>query len=382
MTLRSEKPTIESIQWPKGIDEQSFLNEYWQKRPLLIRQAFPQFKTPLVADELAGLSLEPDVASKIISCDQRGDYHLEFGPFDEDRFEQLTDPLWSLLVTDVEKSLPELSSYIEPFRFLPDWRIDDLMISYAPDRASVGAHIDEYDVFLLQASGIRCWSIDARTNTAHQLREQGDLKILQKFDATDTWELLPGDMLYLPPGIAHHGIAKGSECTTWSIGFRAPLISEMIARISELLSEKISHRRFQDGSLQPAVQGEISAEVIAQFKQLWDEATSVTSENFANMLGQWLTESTTTDEFRVAGEQSSGGNLVCKAPGSRFAWIEKNAASATLFVDGSAFDCSMELAWQLCQCSPSNPFDITSGNHTDAALIQALVCNGNLQECS
>ena len=151
---------IGPIQWPSDIDECIFLDQFWQKKPLLIRQAFPDFVTPLPADELAGLSLEPDTSGRIIVRDSNGAYTLEHGPFAENRFATLTDNQWSLLVTDVEKHIPEFIAYLQPFRFIPDWRIDDLMVSYAPDGASVGAHVDDYDVFLLQASGKRRWLIE------------------------------------------------------------------------------------------------------------------------------------------------------------------------------------------------------------------------------
>ena len=120
MNEPSELPTVPtSIQWPEGMNEAIFLRDYWQQKPLLIRQAFPEFQTPLDADELAGLSLEPETTPRIITQDDRGNYHLEYGPFVEDRFASLTDNNWSLLVTDVEKHIPELTGYLHPFQFLP-----------------------------------------------------------------------------------------------------------------------------------------------------------------------------------------------------------------------------------------------------------------------
>jgi len=367
----NQPPAIDSIQWPNGMDKRHFLDHYWQKKPLLIRQAFADFSTPLTAEELAGLSLEQDVASKLIRCDDQGEYHLEYGPFDESYFQALTDDRWSLLVTDVEKYVPELACWLEPFRFLPDWRIDDLMISYAPNGSSVGAHVDEYDVFLLQASGTRHWAIDARTNSGHQHRQHGDLKILAKFEPSDSWDLQPGDMLYLPPGIAHHGIARGNECTTWSIGFRAPLLSEMVARLSELLSETLPHSRYADGRLTPAVPGEISADTITRFKKQWHAVTTLSDEQFSDLLGQWLTQSAGAADYAYSDTSlaieggytdalavnngngttiSAGATKLCKAPFSKFAWIAdtyeptnsttntylKSSSDVTLFVDGTS----------------------------------------------
>ncbi|MFK7893026.1 MAG: cupin domain-containing protein, partial [Granulosicoccus sp.] len=138
-----DKPAHRHVSWPEGLDESVFLRDYWQQKPLLLRDAFPGFETPLTADELAGLSVETDTTARLITCDDDDIYQLENGPFPEERFAQLTDNRWSLLVTDVEKLLPELRAWMEPFSFLPQWRVDDLMISYAPDGASVGAHVDE-----------------------------------------------------------------------------------------------------------------------------------------------------------------------------------------------------------------------------------------------
>lgn len=129
--MQPSKPASE-LSWPDGISQEIFLADYWQQQPLLLKQALPEFSTPLSADELAGLALEPETTPRLITQDRNGLFHLEYGPFDEDRFSTLTENNWSLLVTDVEKHLPDLTQYLAPFQFLPTWRIDDLMISYAP----------------------------------------------------------------------------------------------------------------------------------------------------------------------------------------------------------------------------------------------------------
>jgi len=341
------------IHWPEGIDLQVFLDQYWQKKPLLIRQAFPEFVTPMPADELAGLSMEPDTTARIITQANNGAYHLEHGPFDEERFSILSGNQWSLLVTDVDKHIPQFSAFLQPFRFISDWRIDDLMVSYAPEGASVGAHVDEYDVFLLQASGVRTWHIDARQNVSHQMRDDGDLKILANFEPTDTWNLLAGDMLYLPPGTAHHGIAHSENCTTWSVGFRAPRLPDLIARVAELLSDQMAPERYTDSALTPARAGEISHDSIRRFKSIWVQATSLNDEDFANLLGRWLTESSASAsspevfESPVADGSCKQDMLLEKQPSSRFAWVGAAQEAATLFVDGESFACSQKFAQQL-----------------------------------
>jgi len=381
------KPTplaaASAIQWPDGMDEQYFLDNYWQEKPLLIRQALPEFSTPLPADELAGLSLEPEANSRIITRDNDGQYKLEHGPFDEDRFSTLTDNQWSLLVSDVEKLIPEFAIYMQPFRFIPDWRIDDLMISYAPDGASVGAHVDEYDVFLLQGSGVRRWSIDARADTNHQLMNNGDLKILSNFQATDSWELQAGDMLYLPPGMAHHGVAVGEDCTTWSIGFRAPYLPEFVAHLAELISEQMTPARYRDGRLTPAQQGEISKTSIQRFKAIWEEFTQLDDSEFARLLGCWLTESSVmappadNDPAQLAQADKAMTLTVAKSPYCRFAWVEQQGETALLFYNGAALPCSTEFATTICS-QMSMTLVLSDLNASDEIALQKLLDTGCL----
>ena len=392
----SDTPLVfhQTIQWPEGINAQHFLDEYWQKKPLLIRQAFPDFVTPLPADELAGLSLEPETTGKLITRNDKGAYHLEYGPFDEERFATLTGNDWSLLVTDVEKHIPELAAFLQPFRFIPDWRIDDLMVSYAPDGASVGAHVDEYDVFLLQGSGVRTWRIDARNDVKHPMRSDGDLKILASFTATDTWDLDPGDMLYLPPNTAHHGIAQGEDCTTWSIGFRAPRLPDLVSRMAELISEEMALDRYRDGQLTPLLRGEISPDSIARFKDVWNQATRIDDEKFACLLGRWLTESNATNfeddtHFKndSPGSSSAPGSSnhpaklsLSKDPFSRFAWTrtKDSGDQATLFVDGNSFSCSVALAVSLCAAEPGAELEEHTFTENDDALVTTLIEAGSL----
>ena len=366
-----------TIQWPDGIDEHVFLNEYWQKKPLLLRQAFPGFDTPLPADELAGLSLEEDTTPRLITRNTDGHYELEHGPFNEDRFSTLGASDWSLLVTDVEKHIPELSAYLTPFSFLPSWRIDDLMISYAPVGASVGAHIDEYDVFLLQASGNRRWSIDSQSDQPRNFVEDSTLKLIESFNATDSWELEPGDMLYLPPGVGHHGVASAEPCTTWSIGFRAPAISDVVIRLSELITEELPPARYTDGKLRTAVPGEITQDALDRFRQLWQDTISVDDSQFASLVARMITESGVAEnipEEELANNSSAPELTLYKAPFTQMAWYgassKKPDEPVSLFVNGDLFYCSQALAIALCG---NYPVTLPDGlNNADSALISQL----------
>jgi len=267
-----------ALQWPAGLTEEAFLNDYWQKKSLLLKQALADFQTPIDPDELAGLSLEQDVSARLVLHSSDDQYQMESGPFEASRFESLTGHDWSLLVTDVEKHIPDFRQYLQPFSFLPSWRIDDLMISYAPLGASVGAHVDEYDVFLLQASGTRRWEIDTSASPNLTVKSGSGLKILEHFQPNEQFDLVPGDILYLPPGVPHHGHALSDNCTTWSIGFRAPTQINILSEFAENLAESLEAQHFRDPPLKRACPGEITAESLQAIEQLWKAATQLSED--------------------------------------------------------------------------------------------------------
>ena len=169
----------------------------------------------------------------------RTPWELRRGPFTEEDFLELPETHWTLLVSDVEKQAPDMAALIEPFRFVPDWRIDDLMISYAPEHGTVGPHVDDYDVFLLQALGQRRWQISTQPVDPDNFLPDTELRIMDEFEPVQDWVLEPGDLLYLPPKVAHHGVALG-PCMTCSIGFRAPLHSDMVGRYVDFLMEDVT----------------------------------------------------------------------------------------------------------------------------------------------
>jgi len=336
------------INWPDALSAQLFLDNYWQKKPLLIRQAFVQFDSPISPDELAGLAIEPDTTPRLVLQAEDGSYHLEHGPFAESRFTDLTDNNWSLLVTDVEKYLPDLSTYLKPFTFLPSWRIDDLMISYAPAGASVGAHVDQYDVFLLQASGSRQWQIDASDYPDLALQTESDLKLVANFNATDTYVLAPGDMLYLPPGVPHHGIADSDNCTTWSIGFRAPTDAEIAMGFAEMLSTSLAGSRYNDPSLTIATPGEISQAVLDVFGARWRSMSQLSKEQLQAFTGMLLT-APANKEHREFYELSDAKNgCWSKHPFSRAAFTGEGE-TVILYADAVTYpQCSRAFAQIVC----------------------------------
>ena len=225
---------------------EEFLRDYWQQKPLLIRQAFPNFISPLSPDELAGLACETDTARIVLEKGGKQPWEVRHGPFDEDEFAHLPDSHWTLLVNDTDQFLPELKAVLEPFRFLPDWRIDDLMISFAVEGGSVGPHIDEYDVFLIQAQGKRRWQINQQAPDKQNFLPDLELRIMRDFQVEQEWVLEPGDMLYLPPNVPHYGVAL-DQCMTYSVGFRAPTQADMLEKlVDDLLDEPRLRQRFSD----------------------------------------------------------------------------------------------------------------------------------------
>lgn len=234
-----------------GISSREFLRDYWQKKPLLIRQAIPSFESPVSPDELAGLSLEEEVESRLVIEHGETPWELRRGPFSEDTYQSLPERDWTLLVQAVDQLVPEVAELIEHFRFLPNWRIDDVMISFAAPGGGVGPHFDNYDVFLLQAHGQRRWRVGQMCDGDSPVLQHADLRILADFQGTDEWVLEPGDMLYLPPRLAHFGTAEDA-CMTYSLGFRAPSAAEVLTHFTDFLAQFLpEEERYSDADLVP-----------------------------------------------------------------------------------------------------------------------------------
>ena len=219
-----------------SISPQEFMRVYWQKRPLLIRQAIPGMQALLSRKALFALASEEDVESRLVSGDGGSQpWQMRSGPFKPRALPPVSRPNWTLLVQGVDLHVDVFADLRDRFRFIPDARLDDVMVSYASDGGGVGPHFDSYDVFLLQAHGHRRWRISAQKNL--QLRDDVPLKILSVFKPGKTMLLAPGDMLYLPPHYAHEGVAEG-ECMTYSIGFRTPERREMAAELLSRITEQ------------------------------------------------------------------------------------------------------------------------------------------------
>ncbi|BDB68747.1 JmjC domain-containing protein [Comamonas thiooxydans] len=207
-----------------GLTASQFMRKHWHKKPLLVRQAIPDFKAPIPRARLLAMAGEDGVESRLIQQLEGDNWKLSHGPLSRRSLPALTKPGWTVLVQGVDMHDAKAHELLQQFRFVPEARLDDLMISFATDQGGVGPHFDSYDVFLLQAQGRRRWRIGRQKDLS--LQQGKPLKILSNFEPEEEFVLEPGDMLYLPPKWAHDGVAEG-ECMTYSIGFRSPDRSEL-----------------------------------------------------------------------------------------------------------------------------------------------------------
>ena len=325
-----------------GLTAREFLRDYWQKKPLLVRQAFPDFESPLEPDELAGLALEEEVESRLILEHGERPWELRRGPFEEDSFADLPERDWTLLVQAVDQCVPEVAELLESFRFLPSWRIDDVMVSFAAPGGSVGPHFDNYDVFLLQGHGQRNWKIGQVCDSDSPLLDHADLRILADFQQSDEWTLEPGDMLYLPPRLAHHGVAV-DDCLTYSVGFRAPSAAEVLTHFTDFLGQFLpDEERYSDADAQPVSDPhQIQHDALDRLKALLTEHMG-DERLLLTWFGQFMTEPRYPEQ--VSGEKLDEaelldsleqGAILIRNPSARMAWSEVDD-NLLLFASGQS----------------------------------------------
>lgn len=268
-----------------GLTPAQFLRDYWHKKPLLIRQAIPGFKPLLSREALFEMAARDDVESRLITCFNR-QWQMHGGPIG--KLPSLKKADWTLLVQGVNLHDDAADQLLRQFRFIPDARLDDLMISFATDAGGVGPHFDSYDVFLLQASGQRRWRIGSQKDLS--LVEDVPLKILREFQPDQEFILEPGDMLYLPPHYAHDGVAVG-ECMTYSIGFRAPSYQELGEAFLQFMSDTIDlDGRYADPDLEPPRHpAEISRTMLTRVAQQLNKV-QFTKADVTIFMGELLSE--------------------------------------------------------------------------------------------
>ena len=346
------------------ISIEEFLRDYWQKKPLLVRNAFPDIEAPVGADELAGLSLEADVESRLVVQSPDGaDWDIKHGPFDEETFANLPETHWTLLVQAVDSWVPEASDIVEQFRFIPNWRYDDLMVSFASQGGGVGPHYDNYDVFLIQTQGQRRWEVGGFFDQNSPRRPNTPVMIMTEWEPEYNWVLEPGDMLYIPPQVGHNGIGESDDCMTYSVGFRAPSHAEIMRSFTDFIGEKLtSESRYTDPDLTLQDNpGEIPAKALEKVRDIF---TSYLQDDAR--LGEWLgkfvtdpkypeldqepEQPATIDEIRTALKE--GDLCFIRNEGSRFSYSTVSDNEVQLYADGNCFKLSgssCALATNLCQ---------------------------------
>jgi 50S ribosomal protein L16 3-hydroxylase len=312
-----------------GLTARQFMADYWQKKPLLVRQAIPGFESPISPDELAGLALEEEIESRLVIEHGARPWELQRGPFSEETFQALPERDWTLLVQAVDQFVPEVAELLEQFKFLPKWRIDDVMISFAAPGGGVGPHFDNYDVFLLQGHGKRRWQIGQVCDSESPMLQHADLKILAEFVKTEEWVLEPGDMLYLPPLLAHCGTAE-DDCMTYSVGFRAPSAAEVLTHFTDFLGQFLpEEERYSDAGAQPTDDPtQIQRDALERLKALLNEHMS-DERLLMTWFGQFMTEprypelinGIEIDEEALLASLEDGAVLI-RNPSARMAWSE------------------------------------------------------------
>lgn len=362
---------------------EQFLKQYWNKKTLVIRQGFPDFDSLIEPEELAGLACEEEISSRIvIEKDGKHPWQPIYGPMNEKVFKKLPKTHWTLLVNDVEKHVPQLSSIVDAFRFIPEWRLDDLMISYAPEGGSVGPHLDQYDVFILQARGHRRWQISTRpVDPSNQVKDT-PLRIQKDFTAEEEWILAPGDIIYIPPGVTHYGVAL-DDCMSYSIGFRAVTHSDMVNDFIGYITQNLeSSRVYRDADLHSQTQpNEITEDALQRVRSIFSEYLNPDHPELMRWLGRYMSDNKADIAPRIQKitlKQLSQLKTLYRHPASRFAFAKHNKQTL-LFIDGEDFTVSAALAKNLCK---NREIDMTSllktANETEQQLLVTLYTQGKL----
>ncbi|MBN2865641.1 MAG: cupin domain-containing protein [Thiotrichales bacterium] len=363
------------------IDLNTFLADYWQKKPLVIRGALPDFETPVSPEELAGLSLEDEVESRIVIQKSDTDYQLLKGPFTEETYQGLPEENWTLLVQGMDRLVPDVTDLLNDFDFLPRWRIDDIMVSYATKGGNVGPHFDHYDVFLVQAAGKRNWKLTSQDCSEDNYIQGVDLRLMKTFKVEEDYVFEKGDILYIPPKWGHHGVALDDECMTYSVGYRTYRGQELWDSFGDHLSEMSAFKAlYLDPTWQAGLNpGEITDAAADQaqtlLKSILEDKTLMKTwfGRFATQLdpvaAQQLPEPLTEDEtpdiedFMGALQVEPG---LIKDPVCRFAYSEVNGETL-LYINGAIWE----------TFGASNAFMAKLANQSFLIQDELLLCGNN-----
>jgi 50S ribosomal protein L16 3-hydroxylase len=315
-----------------GLTPRQFMKHYWQKKPLLVRNAIPGFEPCVDRAQLVALAAQEGVESRLIVDSAKG-WKMKQGPFSKRSLPPFAQAKWTFLVQGVDLHHDGVHALLQQFRFVPDARLDDLMISYASDGGGVGPHFDSYDVFLLQAHGQRRWRIGRQKDLS--LQPGVPLKILQNFEPEEEFVLNPGDMLYLPPKFAHDGVALG-ECMTWSIGFRAPqegeLARELLLGLADDAFERVGEALYKDPGQAAVNHPAAIPENLGQFARKVLNKAMKCPDLLDSLVGEYLTEPKATVWFERAYAQPDLSTGVVLDRRTKMMYDERH-----VFINGESF---------------------------------------------
>ena len=328
-----------------NIDVKQFLSQYWQKKPLVIKQGFKHFIDPLDEHDLAGLSQEPSIDSRIISQTSNL-WQVSHGPFED--VNAHCSGAWSLLVQSVDHFIPEADALMRAFDFIPHWRMDDLMVSFSNKDAGVGSHLDQYDVFIIQGKGSRRWRVGL-PGDFDKINPHKDLSQISSFDPIIDQVLLPGDIIYIPANHPHNGVAL-EECLNYSVGFRAPTQQEMLSSLADFaIDNNLFNERYTDEELTPRnFSGEIKQQEVVRFKQLLQQLLE--TEQFSDWTAQFLSQGSEKQQFdqqdiqhfshQDIDDKLKAGVQFIRCPGIKAVFVEQNIANIkdfTFYIQTEAF---------------------------------------------
>lgn len=367
-----------------GLTPTEFLRDYWQKKPLLIRNAFPDFVAPLTVDEIFELARRDEAESRLI-VNRDSKWALHNGPVLKKHLNAAKNSLWTVLIQDTQHFSYEAHQLLAQFNFIPNARIDDLMVSYAIKGGGVGPHFDSYDVFLLQGEGERRWQISAQRDLS--LVPDHPLKIMAKFEAEQEWIVKTGDMLYLPPGYAHQGVAK-TDCVTWSIGFRAPSAMEISHAFLDFLRDELSVLgQYSDGDLLPTeAPGGIDLAMQQRLANVLGHVTNASTRTsmLRRFAGRYFTEPKSHIYFDAPEAVMSAKSLSRKILARG---VELDLKTRLLFVDAMFFINGEDLdvpakdrvVWRtLANTRALSAEDVEPLSEISFSLLQNLMGNGYL----
>ena len=359
-----------------GLSPAAFMTRHWQKKPLLVRQAWPGVAPPLDRAALFALAGSDDVESRLVAREgtaKHARWRVRKGPLPRRALPPLSRAGWTLLVQGLDLHVHSAHAMLQAFRFVPDARLDDLMVSWASAGGGVGPHLDSYDVFLLQVQGRRRWRIGRAKDTS--LVADAPLKLLQNFEAEEEWLLEPGDMLYLPPRWAHDGVAVGGDCMTCSVGFRAPAADDLAHELLQRLGEADAiHTQVYRDARQPATATPAAMPpALLAFAQAAVARRLAEPQALARALGESLTEPKSNVWFSGPG-RSRFADPVQLAARTRMLYDVQH-----IYINGEAFEATgrdAKIMQRLADDRCLRPADISRLSADAGALLDEWIASG------